>query len=163
MKFGALINSSLNIDHVLDSAMKWAEEFMDAEASTVYELDAEKDELFIRLARGEKKDPVKNIRLRVGEGISGSVVQTGKPEMIQDVRSIGLNWKEGLVNNHFFQGKILDLPSKYGINGGRISKLIICDSPKWNKGKKCVYHYDRGLDFDNTNAKDLQVLLEYFK
>ena len=85
LRFGALINSSLNIDNVLDSAMQWAEEFMDAEASTVYELDAERDELFIRLARGEKKDPIKNIRLKVGEGISGSVVQTGKPEVIQDV------------------------------------------------------------------------------
>ena len=59
LRFGALINSSLNIDNVLDNAMQWAEEFMDAEASTVYELDAERDELFIRLARGEKKDPVK--------------------------------------------------------------------------------------------------------
>jgi len=85
LKFSALINSSLNIEVVLDNAMKWAEEFMDAEASSVYELDDEKNELFIRLARGEKKDPLKGIRLKIGEGIAGWVVETGQPMVIQDV------------------------------------------------------------------------------
>ena len=55
LRFTALINSSLRIEDVLNYAMKWAEEFMDAEASTVYELDEEKNELFIRIARGKKK------------------------------------------------------------------------------------------------------------
>ena len=75
LRFGALINSSLNIERVLDSAMKWAQEFMNAEASSVYELAEEKDELFIRLARGEKKVPAKSITLKVGEGIAGYVVE----------------------------------------------------------------------------------------
>lgn len=85
LKFSALINSSLNIIEVLDNAMKWAEEFMDAEASSVYELDEEKNELSIRLARGEKKRAVEGIKLKVGEGIAGSVVKTGKSIAIQNV------------------------------------------------------------------------------
>ena len=85
LKFSALINSSLNITEVLDNAMKWAEEFIDAEASSVYELAEEKNELFIRLARGEKKSLIEGITLKVGEGIAGTVVQTGKPIAIQDV------------------------------------------------------------------------------
>ena len=85
LKFSALINSSLNITEVLDNAMKWAEEFIDAEASSVYELDDDNNELFIRLARGEKKSLIEGIKLKVGEGIAGTVVQTGKPIAIQDV------------------------------------------------------------------------------
>lgn len=88
IRFGALINSSLMIEDVLEYAMKWAEEFMDAEASTVYELDEEKKELFIRLARGEKKEPVKKIKIKVGEGIAGRVVETGKPMVVQDVSKV---------------------------------------------------------------------------
>ena len=65
--------------------MKWAEEFMNAEASSVYQLDEKKQELFVRLARGEKKDPIRRITLKVGEGVAGHVVQTGKPMVIQDV------------------------------------------------------------------------------
>jgi two-component system sensor histidine kinase HydH len=85
LRFGSLINSSLNIEDVLDHAMKWAEEFMDAEASSVYELNKEKNEIFIRLARGEKREPIRGIRLKVGEGISGWVVKTGRPVVSQDV------------------------------------------------------------------------------
>ena len=58
LKFSALINSSLNIIEVLDNAMKWAEEFIDAEASSVYDLEEDNNILSIRLARGEKKSAV---------------------------------------------------------------------------------------------------------
>ena len=95
LKFGTLINSSLNIEVVLDNAMKWAEEFIGAEASSIYEMGDEKNELFIRLARGEKKGPVKGLTLKVGEGIAGFVVQNGQPIVIQDVR------KEGRFSDKF--------------------------------------------------------------
>ena len=85
LRSASLINSSLDIEDVLDRAMKWAEEFMNAEASSVYQLDEKKQELFVRLARGEKKDPIRRITLKVGEGVAGHVVQTGKPMVIQDV------------------------------------------------------------------------------
>ena len=84
LRFGSLINSSLNIEDVLDHAMKWAEEFMDAEASSVYELNRERNEIFIRLARGEKREPIRGIRLKVGDGIAGWVVKTGRPVVSQD-------------------------------------------------------------------------------
>ena len=85
LRSSALINSSLNIEEVLDNAMKWAEDFMGAEASTVYELEERKNELVVRLARGEKKEPVQRVTLKVGEGIAGTVVKTGKPMVVQDV------------------------------------------------------------------------------
>ncbi len=85
LRSGALVNSTLNIESVLDHAMQWAEEFMEASASSIYELDEATDELFVRLARGEKKDSASEIRLRVGEGIAGNVVQSGEPVIVQDV------------------------------------------------------------------------------
>jgi signal transduction histidine kinase len=87
LRSSALINSSLNIEQVLDNAMKWAEDFMGAEASTVYELEDRSNELVVRLARGEKKgaSPLERVSLKVGEGIAGTVVKTGKPMVIQDV------------------------------------------------------------------------------
>ena len=85
LRFGTLVNSSLHIEDVLEHAMKWAQEFMDAEASSVYELDRPKNELFIRMARGEKKDSLKGIRIKVGEGIAGWVAQTARAVVSQDV------------------------------------------------------------------------------
>lgn len=97
LKFSSLINSSLKIEKVLDNAMKCAEEFINAEASTIYEKDEEKKDLFIRLARGEKKDPMKNIRVKIGDGIAGYVVETGIPMVINDIK------KEKRFNNRFDQ------------------------------------------------------------
>ena len=85
LRFGTLINSSLHIEDVLEHAMKWAQEFMDAEAGSVYELDRPNNELFIRLARGDKKDSVRGIRIKVGEGIAGWVAQTARAVVSQDV------------------------------------------------------------------------------
>jgi signal transduction histidine kinase len=85
LRSSALINSSLNIEQVLDNAMKWAEDFMGAEASTVYEFEDRSNELVVRLARGGKKGPVERVALKLGEGIAGTVVKTGKPMVIQDV------------------------------------------------------------------------------
>jgi signal transduction histidine kinase len=86
LKFSALLNSSLKIEDVLDHAMQYAEEFIEAEASSIYELDEEKKELFIRLARGEKKIPLEGLKTKVGEGIAGKVVETGEPIVIPDVK-----------------------------------------------------------------------------
>lgn len=86
LKFSALINSSLEIESVLDHAMRFSEEFINAEASSIFELDEESEELFIRVARGEKKDSIKEVRLKLGEGIAGWVAMTGEPMVVQDTK-----------------------------------------------------------------------------
>jgi two-component system sensor histidine kinase HydH len=86
LKSSALINSSLQTTDVLNSAMKAAEEFMEAEVSSVYELDTEKGDIFFRLARGEKGRIIQSRRLEAGEGIAGWVIQSGKPMVVEDVR-----------------------------------------------------------------------------
>ncbi len=86
LKSSALINSSLQISDVLNFAMKAAEEFMEAEASSVFELDTEKREIFFRLARGAKGGFIQTRRLKLGEGIAGRVIQSGKPMIVEDVQ-----------------------------------------------------------------------------
>lgn len=86
LKSSALINSSLQTNDVLNFAMKAAEEFMEAEASSVFELDPEKGEISVRLARGEKGVFMKSKRLQPGEGIAGWVIENGKPMIVEDVQ-----------------------------------------------------------------------------
>ncbi|MFH1624899.1 MAG: GAF domain-containing protein, partial [Pseudomonadota bacterium] len=86
LKSGAVINSSLRTADVLNFAMKEAEEFMEAEASSVYEIDTESGDIIIRLARGEKGEFIQSKRLRSGEGIAGWVIQSGRPMIVGDVQ-----------------------------------------------------------------------------
>jgi two-component system sensor histidine kinase HydH len=86
LKSSALINSSLHTDDVLNFAMKAAEEFMEAEASSVFELDPERGDIAVRLARGKKGVSMTSKRLRPGEGIAGWVIQSGKSLIVEDVK-----------------------------------------------------------------------------
>jgi len=52
VELSALINSSLDIQSVLGHAMTCVQELLNAEASSIFELDARKGELFFRLALG---------------------------------------------------------------------------------------------------------------
>ena len=78
------INSSLDIETVLNCAMLTAEEALQAEASAIFEVDADKGDLFFRLARGEKAERVKPLRLNLGDGVAGWVAQTGQAVIVPE-------------------------------------------------------------------------------
>lgn len=68
-------------------------------------------------------------------------------------------WHEGVIEGFWWQAKVYDKGSQFGINGGRVSKLFICEGSVWDADKQ-VYGYDRGLDFDNCPADVfLKILL----
>lgn len=84
-RLSSLVNSSLDLTEVLDNAMNYVEELMNAETSSIFEVDYERDELRFRLARGKWGGKAQEIRLAMGEGIAGRVAQEGKPILVPDV------------------------------------------------------------------------------
>lgn len=84
VSFSALINSSLDIPTVLNQAMNYVEYLLNAEASSIFEVDPDQGDLFFRLARGEKVDAIRGMRLKMGEGIAGTVALTEEPLLIPD-------------------------------------------------------------------------------
>ena len=64
-------------------------------------------------------------------------------------------WITATVDGHWFQAKVYDEPSTFGVNGGRVSKLAVLKTetrdPNANFFDQCCYNYDRGLDFDNAS------------
>jgi two-component system sensor histidine kinase HydH len=130
LKSSALINSSLKTTEVLNFAMKAAEDFMEAEASSVYELDTEKGDIIVRLARGEKGELIQSRRLKVGEGIAGWVIQNGKPMVVEDVQ------KDGRFSDRFDQEtgfttqSIICVPLT--IRGGTIGALQVLNKKNGN-------------------------------
>jgi hypothetical protein len=66
--------------------------------------------------------------------------------------NLGDGWQRGHIGSYQWEGKVYDLPSKHGIDGGRISKLRV------NKNGKTVVHYDRGWDIPPGNEEDAKVI-----
>ncbi|MEN8264392.1 MAG: GAF domain-containing protein [Nitrospirota bacterium] len=116
IKLSSLINSSLDIIEVLDNSMRVVEELMDAEASSIFEIDFEKNDLFFRLARGEFGDKMKEVRMRMGEGVAGYVASSGESLLVPDTKVDDHFCKRVDQKTSFNTRSIIALPIK---NQGR--------------------------------------------
>lgn len=52
------------------------------------------------------------------------------------------NWVKGEVGDYTFNAKLFNVGSRFGIDGGRVSKLAM------HYMGDCVVHYDRGWDIE---------------
>jgi two-component system, NtrC family, sensor histidine kinase HydH len=84
VQLSSLINSSLETQEALNNALMSVEQALNAEVSSIFEVDQVKGELFIRLARGPGSDRIKAMRLKIGEGIAGWVALAEKPLICPD-------------------------------------------------------------------------------
>jgi signal transduction histidine kinase len=141
VKLSSLINSSLDIVEVLDNSMHVTEELMDAEASSIFEVDFEKNELFFRLVRGGSISRAKEIRIKMGEGIAGRVASSGEPLIVWDTEKDNRFINKVDLLTGFKTRSIIALPIK---NRGRIIGVLE------------VLNIRDPLSFD---SKDLEVLM----
>src|SRR5713101_9438080 len=86
VEIGQEINASLDLDHVLEKAAALVKRLVDYEIFAVMLLDGPTRELFFRFAIGHRPDVVKNWRIPLGQGITGSAALTGHPVRVGDVR-----------------------------------------------------------------------------
>jgi len=84
VQLSSTINSSLDIAEVLKIAMRFVEDLMDAEGSSIFEVDDAKNELFFRVVRGEGACKAKEIRMKMGEGVVGWVASSCEPVIVSD-------------------------------------------------------------------------------
>jgi diguanylate cyclase (GGDEF)-like protein len=84
------LTSSFDLDTVLRTILEHMERIIDAELWTLLMLDEEKQELHYALAAGGEQGALRDLRVKVGEGIAGWVVENGEtlivPESAEDPR-----------------------------------------------------------------------------
>ncbi len=79
------INSSLDLEGVMNQVMKILHGTMGMERGTLTLLDSRTNELIIELAHGLEKEEIRRGRYRIGEGITGKVVAAGEPIVVPNV------------------------------------------------------------------------------
>ncbi|MFZ6032186.1 MAG: ATP-binding protein [Melioribacter sp.] len=82
IKAAELVNSTVKIDEVLKNIVEAATDIAEADRGTLYLIDKEKNELWSLIAMGKE---IKEIRLKIGEGMAGYVAKTGEILNIKDV------------------------------------------------------------------------------
>lgn len=82
----AVVSRSLDLDEILDDALDRTLQMMEIEAGGIYLLDEEAGVLTVAVQRGFSPQFVAEVdRLKVGEGFSGRVAQSGQPLVVRNV------------------------------------------------------------------------------
>lgn len=79
------MNSELDPDALLDRILSLVEDVFSLDNCAVLLYDREEDLLTIRAAHGYRPEVVESFQARAGEGITGNVVATGDPIIVNDV------------------------------------------------------------------------------
>lgn len=80
------INSNLEINDVLKSIIEAAKKITNSEASSVYLLDKEANELILTVPTGPVSDKIHGKRFPVNEGIAGWVARNSEASIVNDVK-----------------------------------------------------------------------------
>lgn len=79
----------LNLEHLLDMIVESGLHLAKAKTGSIMLITPETNYMTIRTARGMREDIIKKVRVKIGEGISGYVAQTGEPLLIKDIENAG--------------------------------------------------------------------------
>lgn len=81
------LNSTLDIDFLLQKIGAAAEQLTESEASAIMLVTDDKKSLFFRIASGEKAKALKTMTLPIGQGIAGWVAQHRQPQVVNDTKT----------------------------------------------------------------------------
>src|SRR5262252_3346915 len=81
------LTSSLDLDSILQTIMEKMAEYFRPDTWSLLMVDEPKMELYFAIAVGAASDALKDVRLKVGEGIAGHVAKYGEKLVVPDVRA----------------------------------------------------------------------------
>lgn len=84
LEVSCLLSSKLELGELLKTVLQLAARVVDAETASLLLLDEKTNELYFDVALGLGEDAAK-VRLRLGQGIAGTVAETRTSEIINDV------------------------------------------------------------------------------
>jgi len=76
-ELGKALTSSLQLDQVLRTIMEKINEVLRPDTWSLLLMDVDKGELFFQIATGKGAEALKDVRIKIGQGLAGWVAQTG--------------------------------------------------------------------------------------
>ena len=128
-ELGKALTSSLQLDQVLRTIMEKIDEFLRPDNWSLLLLDEAKQELYFELAVGKASQALKDVRIRLGQGIAGWVAQHGEvvivPDTSKDTRFFGKVDEKTKMETR----SIVAVPVKFRDTCLGVIELINCVGP----------------------------------
>jgi diguanylate cyclase (GGDEF)-like protein len=139
-ELGKALTSSLQLDQVLRTIMEKLDEFLRPDTWSLLLLDDSRQELYFELAVGKGSQALKDVRIKVGQGIAGWVAQHGKAVIVPDVSKDTRFFSKVDERTKMETQSIVAVPVLFRENCLGVIELINCVGP------------------DGFHAKDLKLL-----
>jgi diguanylate cyclase (GGDEF)-like protein len=129
-ELGKALTSSLQLDQVLRTIMEKIDEFLRPDNWSLLLLDEAKQELYFELAVGKASQALKDVRVKMGQGIAGWVAEHGEvvivPDTSKDTRFFGKVDEKTKMETR----SIVAVPVKFRETCLGVIELINCVGPE---------------------------------
>jgi diguanylate cyclase (GGDEF)-like protein len=83
---GKALFSTLDLQKILQTVMEKISDLLQPDTWSLLMVDEKTQELYFEIAIGQGAEKLKDVRLKLGEGIGGWVAEHGEPVLVEDVR-----------------------------------------------------------------------------
>ncbi len=149
-----LINSSLDMDKVLNLSMELMEKCTGATASSILLYDEDANELKFYLATGDSKDILKIIRMPADQGVAGRAFQTGRTLLIPEAAKSPFFYKQVDEKSKFVTRNLIATPIE--VQGKRIGVIEVLNKAQGTfrpRDSKTLQMISREISIAIENAR----------
>ncbi len=82
---GKALFSTLDLQKILQTVMEKISDLLQPDTWSLLMVDEKARELYFEIAMGQGAERLKDVRLKLGDGIAGWVAQHGEPVLVEDV------------------------------------------------------------------------------
>ncbi len=134
-ELGKALTSSLQLDQVLRTIMEKIDEFLRPDTWSLLLVDEAKQELYFELAVGKGAQALKDIRIKMGQGIAGWVAQHGEKVIVPDVSKDTRFFAKVDEKTMMETQSIVAIPVRFRDHCLGVIELINCMGPNGFQGR----------------------------
>jgi diguanylate cyclase (GGDEF)-like protein len=129
-ELGKALTSSLQLDQVLRTIMEKIDEFLRPDNWSLLLLDEANQELYFELAVGKASQALKDVRIKIGQGIAGWVAQRGETVVVPDTSKDTRFFSQVDEKTKTETQSIVAVPVKFRDTCLGVIELINCIGPE---------------------------------
>jgi diguanylate cyclase (GGDEF)-like protein len=129
-ELGKALTSSLQLDQVLRTIMEKINEVLRPDTWSLLLMDEEKQELYFEIATGKGAEALKDVRIKMGQGIAGWVAQSGEVVVVPDTRQDSRFFSQVDEKTKTETHSIVAVPVRFRDHCLGVVELINCVGPE---------------------------------
>ena len=134
-ELGKALTSSLQLDQVLRTIMEKINEVLRPDTWSLLLMDLEKKELYFQIATGAGAEALKDVRIKLGQGLAGWVAQSGEAVVVADTSKDSRFFGQVDEKTKVATRSIVAVPVRFRDQCLGVIELINCVGPEGFSGR----------------------------